>query len=123
MGDQQFHIQLRGQQFYVGFNGGSYGSGEQNSGFKAFTAIQQQATASILTMYSAVANLTFTQITEASGQSATLRYAESNQPGTAWGYYPSIAPEGGDAWFNNSSGWYNNPVLGNYAWLTAPATR
>ena len=27
-------------------------------------------------------------------------------------------PEGGDAWFNNSSHWYNNPVVGNYAWLT-----
>ena len=28
------------------------------------------------------------------------------------------SPEGGDAWFNSSSGWYNNPVLGNYAYLT-----
>jgi serralysin len=102
--------------FYVGFNG--YGSGEQNSGFKAFTATQQIATTSILNMYSAVANLTFTQIAETSSQSATLRYAESNLPSTAWGYYPSSAPEGGDAWFNNSSHWYDNPVLGNYAWLT-----
>ena len=39
-------------------------------------------------------------------------------PSTAWGYYPSTSPEGGDAWFNNSTGWYNNPVVGNYAWLT-----
>ena len=57
--------------FYIGFNGGSYGSGEQNNGFKAFTAIQQAATASILNMYSQVANVTFTQITETSTQSAT----------------------------------------------------
>jgi len=103
---------------YVGFNGTAYGDGEQNSGFKAFTASQQVATASILNMYSAVANLTFTQIAETSTQSATLRYAESNLPSTAWGYYPSVAPEGGDAWFNNSSHLYDNPVLGNYAWLT-----
>ena len=69
-------------------------------------------------MYSQVANVTFTQITESSTQSATLRYAESNSPSTAWGYYPSTMPEGGDAWFNNSSHWYDNPVVGNYAWLT-----
>ena len=104
--------------FYVGFNGGPYGSGEENSAFKPFTAIQQAATASILNMYSAVANVTFTQITETTTQSADLRYAESNLPSTAWGYFPSTSPEGGDAWFNNSSGLYNNPVVGNYAWLT-----
>ena len=101
-----------------GFNGGPYGSGEQNTGFQAFNSVQQAATASILNMYSAVANVTFTQIAETSTQSADLRYAESNQPSTAWGYYPSVSPEGGDAWFNSSSGWYDNPVLGNYAWLT-----
>ena len=66
--------------FYTGFNGGAYGSGEQNNGFKAFTAVQQAATTSILNMYSQVANVTFTQITETSTQSATLRYAESNLP-------------------------------------------
>ena len=104
--------------FYTGANGTAYGDGEENSGFKAFTPIQQAATASILNMYSAVANLTFTPITETSTQSADLRYAESNVPSTAWGYYPSSSPEGGDAWFNNSSGYYNNPVVGNYAWLT-----
>ena len=87
--------------FYTGFNGGSYGQGEQNNGFKAFTPIQQAATTSILNMYSQVANVTFTQIAETSTQSATLRYAESNSPGTAWGYFPSTSPEGGDGWFNN----------------------
>ena len=104
--------------FYTGLNGGFYGSGEENTGFKAFTAVQQAATTSILNMYSAVANVTFTEIAETSTQSADLRYAESNLPTTAWGYYPSSSPEGGDAWFNNSSGMYNNPVVGNYAWLT-----
>ena len=103
--------------FYVGFNGGSYGSGEQNSGFQTFNGVQQAATASILKMYSAVANVTFTQITETSTQTADFRYAESSKPSTAWGYYPSPSPEGGDAWFS-SAGLYNNPVVGNYAWLT-----
>jgi len=103
--------------FYVGFNGGPYGTGEPSSGFKAFNAVQQSATASILNLYSAVANVTFTPITESSTQSADLRYAESSQPSTAWGYYPSTSPEGGDAWFS-SSGLYDNPKVGNYAWLT-----
>jgi serralysin len=104
--------------FYTGFGGGAYGSGEPSNGFKAFTAVQQAATTSILNMYAQVANVTFTLITESTTQSATLRYAESNSPSTAWGYYPSTMPEGGDAWFNNSSHWYDNPVVGNYAWLT-----
>ena len=30
--------------FYVGFNGGAYGSGEENNGFQAFNSVQQAAT-------------------------------------------------------------------------------
>ena len=69
-------------------------------------------------MYSSVANLTFTEVTETSSQHGDLRYAESDAPSTAWAYYPSTSAEGGDAWFNNSTNWYDNPVKGNYAWLT-----
>src|SRR5215467_9677254 len=97
--------------------GGSYGA-EPTTNFKPFTAIQQAAVTSALAMYASVSNLTFTQITESSTQTATLRYAESNSPSTAWAYYPSTSAEGGDAWFNNSSHWYDNPIAGNYAWLT-----
>ena len=104
--------------FYTGAFGMTYGSGEPSNNFKAFTTVQQNATATILGMYSAVANLTFTRMTESSTQTATLRYAESDAPTTAWGYDPSTAPEGGDAWFNNSTHWYDNPTVGNYAWLT-----
>ena len=97
---------------------GPYGSGEPSNGFKAFTATQQAAVGSILTMYAAVTNVTFSLISETTSQSATLRYAESNSPSTAWTYFPSSLPEGGDAWFNNSSHLYDTPVIGNYAWLT-----
>ena len=96
--------------FYTGFMGGAYGSGEPLSNFKAFTPVQQAAVTSALAMYSSVSNLTFTQITESSTKTATLRYAEFDKPGTAWGYYPSSSPEGGDAWFNNSTHWYDNPA-------------
>ncbi len=104
--------------FYTGAFGLSYGSGEPLNGFQPFTAIQQAAVTSILGMYSQVANLSFTEITETSTQSATLRYAELSLPSTAWTYYPSTSPEGGDAWFNSTTHWYDNPVVGNYAWLT-----
>ena len=96
---------------------GRTAAAKKTAASKPLLLVQQAATASILNMYSAVANVTFTQITETSTQSADLRYAESSQPSTAWGYYPSTSPEGGDAWFS-SSGLYNNPVVGNYAWLT-----
>ena len=102
--------------FYTGAFSGAYGSGEPLTNFQAFTPVQQAAVTSALAMYSSVSNLTFTQITESSTQTATLRYAESDKPGTAWGYYPSSSPEGGDAWFNNSSHYYDNPAMGNYAW-------
>ena len=48
----------------------------------------------------------------------TLRYAESDSPSTAWAYYPTTSAQGGDAWFGNSSHYYDNPINGNYAYLT-----
>ena len=104
---------------YVGaFNGYfPYGAGEENNNFTPFNAVQQAAVNSILTMYGSVINVTFTEITETSTNSATLRYAESSSASpTAYTYAPSTSPEGGDMWFNTSG--YNNPVLGNYAWDT-----
>ena len=108
---------FRPASYYTGFNGGPYGSGEQNTGFQAFNAVQQAATASILNMYSAVANVTFTQIAETSTQSATCA-TQSRIAEHGLGLLSFESPEGGDAWFNSSSGWYDNPVVGNYAWLT-----
>lgn len=93
-------------------------TGESGYNFKAFTAVQQAAVRDVLDNYAAVANVTFTEITETSTQHATLRYAGSDSPGTAWAYYPSTSAQGGDAWFNNSKHYYDNPVVGNYAYLT-----
>ncbi|MGA7972525.1 MAG: matrixin family metalloprotease, partial [Pseudolabrys sp.] len=104
--------------YYVGTLGFSYGS-EPATNFKAFTAVQQAAVTSILKMDAAVANVTFTEITETSTSSATIRYAESDAAlPTAYTYEPSTAPQGGDAWFSNSSHYYDNPVVGNYAWFS-----
>jgi serralysin len=100
------------------FYGAGYGFGEPLSSFKAFTPIQQTAVRAVLQSYSQVVNLTFTEVTETATQHGDLRYAESDKPGTAWAYYPTPSQQGGDAWFNNSSHYYDNPIVGNYAWLT-----
>ena len=54
---------------------------------------------------------------ETTAVNAHLRFADSSQPSTAWAYYPSFSNSGGDTWFGNSST-FNNPVVGNYSWLT-----
>ena len=94
----------------------NYGSGENLNGFEAFNTVQQAAVRSILQNYGAVANLTFTEVTESSTVHGELRYAESDNPATAWAYFPTTLPVGGDAWFNHTGGYYNNPVAGNHAW-------
>jgi serralysin len=95
-----------------------YGYGEPLNNFEAFNATQQDAARSALDMFASVANVTFTEVTETQSQHGDLRYAMSDTPSTAWAYFPTTASEGGDAWFNNSSTWYDNPVMGNYAWAS-----
>ncbi|MGD9502765.1 MAG: M10 family metallopeptidase, partial [Methyloceanibacter sp.] len=99
------------------YYGSSYGIGQPTNNFAAFNAEQQAATRTILQSYASVANLTFTEVTETATQHGDLRLAETGAVGTAYAYYPSTAPEGGDAWFN-SGGTYDNPQKGDYAWLT-----
>jgi serralysin len=97
--------------------GTSYGEGETAS-FGALNTLQQATARTALSMIASVANLTFTEITETATAHADLRFGLSDLPRTAWAYYPSTAAEGGDAWFNKSSGAYSKPVKGNYAFLT-----
>jgi serralysin len=71
----------------------------------------------VLSTFSAVTNVTFSELTETANSHGDLRFAESSAPSTAWAYYPSPALEGGDVWFNRTD--YNAPVVGNYAYVTA----
>ncbi len=100
------------------YYGSGYGSGEPLSNFEALNSTQMNAVRAILAEYSAVANVTFKEITETASVHADIRLAESDKPSTAWSYYPTTAAEGGDAWFNNTKGYYDNPVLGNYAYAS-----
>ena len=100
------------------FYGSGYGSGEPATNFKALNPVQMDAVRAILADYSAVANITFQEITETASLHADIRLAESDKPGTAWAYYPTTAAEGGDAWFNNTQGYYDNPVPGTYDYVS-----
>jgi serralysin len=96
--------------------GASYGSGEAAKGYAAFGTTQQTAAQAALKLYSEVCNLTFTRITETSDRHASLRFAQSSVPDTAWAYFPATPESGGDVWVNNWD--YDSPRKGNYAYLT-----
>ncbi|WP_018096538.1 M10 family metallopeptidase C-terminal domain-containing protein [Sinorhizobium meliloti] len=100
------------------FYGSGYGNGEPLKGFAVLNAAQQAATRAALDQFSSVANVTFTEVRESATKHADLRLASSDAPSTAWAYFPSTAAEGGDAWFNKSSGHYSRPAKGNYAYVT-----
>lgn len=92
--------------------------GERDNNFSALNATQVAAVHKTLALYSSYANLTFQQVDETNSTHADLRFAQSDAPSTAWAYYPNAAPQGGDVWFNHSSGWYDNPIAGNYEFAT-----
>ena len=98
------------------YQAGSAPSGETTSNFDVLNATQQNFVRNyVLSQFAAVANVTFSEITETSSVHADLRFAQSDAPNTAWAYYPASQAYGGDSWYNNSSGSYDNPVVGNYA--------
>lgn len=94
--------------------GQGYGWGEPQNHFQALTAEQSGVARRVFSMISSVTGLTFTEVPETSTNHATLRLAGSDAPSSAWTYFPDWAQEGGDTWFNMSSGWFDHPVPGNY---------
>ncbi|MEL7463558.1 MAG: M10 family metallopeptidase C-terminal domain-containing protein [Pseudomonadota bacterium] len=96
--------------------GVQYGSGEPLTGFAAMNPAQMAAVRDALDQYAAVSGLSFTELEDPGA--ATLRFAQSTAPSTAWGYYPSAFEEGGDAWFGTERGWYADPAKGGYGWHT-----
>jgi serralysin len=97
---------------------GSYLGREPSTNFEALNATQQATVVKILGMYSAVAHIGFSLVTETASQHGDLRFGMTDGTGTAVAYLPHSTGEGGDSWYNNSSGNYDNPVLGNYAFQT-----
>src|SRR5690606_36579330 len=86
--------------------------------FGSLNVVQQQAVRAALANFSALASVTFTEVDIVNAGTATLRMAASDALNTAWAYMPSADATGGDVWFNRSSGTYDNPAPGNYAYAT-----
>ncbi|MET0532325.1 MAG: protease, partial [Microvirga sp.] len=100
------------------FYGSKYGSGEPQKHFEPLNELQIAATRSIFQMISVVTNLTVTEIEETASTHADIRLAMSGLAEIGWTYTLDEVGAGGDAWFSNSSGRYNAPVMGNFAFWT-----
>ncbi|QDL90929.1 protease [Paroceanicella profunda] len=102
----------------------SYSGSPQALDFAAFGTQQSAVVRAILDQYDAVCGLSFVESTGASAGSADMRFALSDDPTTAYAYYPSAAEEGGDVWVHNGvPDWadtdvYAAPQSGNYAYHT-----
>jgi serralysin len=92
------------------------GVGEAQNNFEPFDNAQVIAVREIFLGISSVTGLRFSENVETATTHATLRFAMSDVPSSAWAYFPHIGEAGGDSWYNNSSGMFDHPVRGNYAY-------
>ncbi|MQW89622.1 M10 family metallopeptidase [Sinorhizobium saheli] len=107
----------------------SYGN-EKDNGFNSISTAQRNtALFAIEQSYGSAANdgfsvEGFTNATFSAGStgSATVRFAQSTVPSTAYAYMPGTYPQAGDIWFGTAYAGtvddYRNPIAGNYAWHT-----
>jgi Ca2+-binding RTX toxin-like protein len=92
---------------------GDYYDQEPFNGFQPFSAAQQNAAHQALSLWSEVANVTFTEVAETPGDVGDIRFGNSavvtNSTSAAWGYLPYDDdlyewPENGDVWFDYQYG-------------------
>lgn len=86
---------------------------------QVLTAGQQSATIAALAEWSAVANISFSKVSETSDQVGTLRfgtYTNMDPNYAAWAYLPGSGPVSGDVWLNSSVG--SNPQAGDFDYHT-----
>lgn len=95
-----------------------YGTGENADGFSALNGAQGAAATFALAQFAAVSGLNFECLEGDAAAMADIRFGQSSQPTTAWGYYPSEFEEGGDIWLGRGEGYYDDPAAGGYAWHT-----
>lgn len=115
-------------------DGDNDGISAQNEGFSQFTALQMvafhtalndasytQPLAATAFAVEAFTNLGITY-NGAGSSTATIRGANSSDPGTAYAYYPNNSIYGGDTFFgaayDNTVYSLKTPTAGNYAWHT-----
>ena len=86
----------------------------------ALTSAQQTAVTSALNVWSAVANIKFTLISDINDSAGDLRfggYAGMDPKTAAWAYFPDEKPLAGDVWIGPATD-NPNPVRGTYDYMT-----
>jgi serralysin len=88
----------------------TYGDPAPFNGFLPVTAQQEGEILRAFSLISSYTGLSFSEITETTDTHATLRFANSFSPATAYAYYPGTYPQAGDVFFGTLG---RNPVMGN----------
>jgi serralysin len=94
------------------YQAGSAPNGETIDNFAALNSTAQDYVRNYAyAQFAAVANLTFSEMTETSSNHADLRFAETDATDVAFGYYPAADPSAGGSWYRNSGGDFDDPEL------------
>jgi len=80
--------------------------------FEPLNVQQRAATRRWIENYESVLDFKFIELEGSEARDATIRLAESDEPSTAYAYYPYSSVEAGDIWFNTAR--FNNPDIGDY---------
>ncbi|PWC85817.1 protease [Azospirillum sp. TSH100] len=93
-------------------------SSADSTGFAAMNTAQRTAVRQALAAWSAVANITFVEISDAA--SAEVAFGTNRQSGqsAAYAYYPSTGAQGGQVFLANDSSGNANPTVGSYSYMT-----
>jgi serralysin len=100
-----------------------YGYGEPLNGFAKVTLAEQAVVNAAMASIEGFTNVNIQSNVEAGipDSAADIRIARSAEANpTAYAYYPdsSFPGEGGDVWIGNQYSEYDNPVLGDYGYVT-----
>lgn len=95
--------------------GSTYGYGPEKATFAAFNAAQINTATKASKEIESFTKASFKKAVESASVHGDLRFAESDEPNTAYAYYPASG-RGGDSWYNRID--YNSPRMGNYAYHT-----
>ncbi len=88
----------------------TYGDPAPFNGFLPVTAAQQGEILRAFSLIASYTGLGFSEIIETADTHATLRFANSFSPATAYAYFPGNYPQAGDVFFGTLG---RNPVMGN----------
>ncbi|CAO3421393.1 matrixin family metalloprotease [Azospirillum endophyticum] len=87
-------------------------------GFAAMNTEQRAAVRQALAAWSAVANVSFVETTDAAGAAVAFGTNRQNGQSAAYAYYPSTAIQGGQVFLANDSAANANPTAGGYSYMT-----